>query len=143
MSYVRVSIHAVWGTKNRQPVLTKDVRAGIIEHIRANAREKGIHILAINGYTQHLHCLFHLNADRSIAKTMQLIKGESAHWINENRIVPGRFEWANEYFALSVSESVVEIVRRYIDNQEEHHRKESFAEEVSQFAREFKIENQG
>src|SRR5260221_7530327 len=119
MSYVRVWIHAVWGTKNREPVLTKEIRSRTIEHMRENAKEKGIHIDSLDGYTDHLHCLFGLNAEMTIAKAMQLMKGESAHWMNDERVTPAKFEWASEYYAVSVSESMLERVRAYINNQEE------------------------
>lgn len=133
MSYVRVWIHTVWGTKNREPLLTKEIRPRVLTHIRENARQKEIYIDRLNGYTDHLHCLLGLNADMTIAKALQLIKGESAYWMNKERIIPMRFEWADEYYAVSVSESELENVRAYIDNQEEHHRKTTFAEEVSEF----------
>lgn len=68
-------IHAVWGTKNRSPYLTNDVRIKTIQHIRENAKSKQIHIDTINGHDDHLHCLFGLNADMNISKVMQLIKG--------------------------------------------------------------------
>jgi len=82
---------------------------------------------------KHLHCLFGLNADMTIAKALQLMKGESAYWINNERISPVKFEWANEDYEVSVSESALEDVRVYIDTQEDHHRKTTFAEEVAEF----------
>lgn len=75
----------------------------------------------------------------TIAKALQLIKGESAYWMNKERIMPTRFEWADEYYAVSVSESDLENVRAYIDNQEEHHRKATFAEEVSEFLEKYNL----
>ena len=133
MSYVRVWIHAVWGTKNREPLLTKEIRPRLVSHIRENARQKQVYIDRLNGYTEHLHCLFGLNADMTIAKTLQLIKGESAYWVNKEKVTPARFEWADEYYAVSVSESALDDVRAYIDNQEEHHKKRTYAEEVEEF----------
>jgi putative transposase len=133
MSYVRVWLHAVWGTKNREHLLTKEIRPRVISHIQENGKQKEIYIDRLNGYTDHLHCLFGLNADTTIAKTLQLIKGESAYWINKEKITPTKFEWANEYYAVSVSESGLEGVRAYIDNQEEHHRKKTYAEEEDEF----------
>ena len=133
MSYVRVWIHAVWGTKNREPLLTKEIRPRMVNHIRENARQKQVYIDRLNGYTEHLHCLFGLNADMTIAKTLQLIKGESAYWVNKEKVTPARFEWADEYYAVSVSESALDDVRAYIDNQEEHHKKRTYAEEVEEF----------
>ncbi len=114
MSYVKVMIHAVWGTKRHVSVLTDDVCQKLVEHIKENAKEKQIFIDTIGGHTDHIHCLFALNADMSIAKTMQLIKGESAFWTNKQNFLKTKFEWADEYFAVSVSESVVPKVRVYI-----------------------------
>ncbi len=64
---------------------------------------------------------------------MQLTKGESSHWINKNNLCRQKFEWQNDYFAVSVSESAINKVRDYIANQEEHHKKKSFAEEFDNF----------
>jgi hypothetical protein len=68
---------------------------------------------------------------------MQLIKGESSFWINKNELTAIKFEWANEYYGVSVSESHLGRVRAYIDNQEEHHRKVSFADEYEKFMSEY------
>jgi len=143
MSYVRVWIHAVWGTKSHRPVLTKEIREQVVHHIRENARKKEIYIDRLNGYTEHLHCLFGLNADMSVAKSLQLMKGECAYWINKEKVTPAKFEWADEYYAVSVSESALGSVRTYIDNQESHHTKAPFAEEVVALVREYNLGNQG
>jgi REP element-mobilizing transposase RayT len=143
MSYVKVWIHAVWGTKNREPFLTKDIRKRTVAHIRENAKQKGIYIDSLDGYLEHLHCLFGLNADMPIAKALQLMKGESAHWMNEMQSTPLRFEWANEYYAVSVSESLLVQVRRYIDKQEDHHKKETYADEVEEFLRMYRFDGHG
>ena len=143
MSYVRVWIHAVWGTKNRERLLTKEIRPRVVSHIRENARQKQVYIDRLNGYTEHLHCLFGLNADMTIAKTLQLMKGESAYWINREKIALVKFEWANEYYAVSVSESTLEDVGAYIDNQEEHHKKTLFAEEVEEFLQKYNFSRHG
>lgn len=64
---------------------------------------------------------------------MQLIKGEASYWINKNKITKSKFEWAEEYFAVSVSESHVDTVREYIKNQEEHHKKKTWQDEYTEF----------
>ncbi len=143
MSYVKVWIHAVWGTKNHDKILTKDVRKILFQHIRDNAKEKGLYIDFVNGYLDHVHCLFTLNADLSISKTLQLIKGEASFWANDKNIVRPKLKWADEYFAVSVSESIVDKVREYIKNQEEHHRTMSFKEEYDKFIKKFGLESQG
>ncbi|MDP2387476.1 MAG: IS200/IS605 family transposase [Bacteroidota bacterium] len=137
MAHVKIWIHAVWGTKNRHRYLTKEIREKVISHIKQNAKQKGIYIDSVNGYDEHLHCLLSLNADISIAKAMQLIKGESAFWINKEKITSTKFEWAVEYYAASVSESVLPKVRAYIKNQEEHHKKTTFQEEYEEFIKNY------
>lgn len=94
MPYVKVYIHFVWSTKNREPFLnTKELRLKVWQHIRENAREKEIFIDFINGYAEHCHCLISLGVDQTIQKTMQLLKGESAYWINKNQLTGSKFEW--------------------------------------------------
>ncbi|MBO9620010.1 MAG: IS200/IS605 family transposase [Niabella sp.] len=129
MPFVKVYLHFVWSTKNRYPFLnSKDLRMKVWDHIRENAKQKGIFIDTINGYSDHCHCLVSLGVDQPIQKTMQLIKGDSSFWINKNELTPKKFEWQDEYFVSSVSESILDKVRAYIKNQEEHHRKKSISE---------------
>jgi putative transposase len=84
-----------------------------------------------------------LGKEQNVSKIVQLIKGESSLWINKSGFDGGRFEWQDDYFAVSVSESQVEAVKEYIDNQEEHHRKKSFAEEVEEFIKRYGFERLG
>ena len=133
MPYLKIWIHLIWATKNREPVLRKELRQKVFTHIRENAREKGIHLDFINGYIDHVHALVSLNGEQSIGKVAQMLKGESSHWINAEQLTMGRFEWQEEYLALSVSESLVDKVREYIKKQEEHHKNRSFGEEYQEF----------
>jgi len=137
MAFVKIWIPAVWGTKNREPVLEKGIFESVCDHIKENGKLKGIFIECVNAYSDHLHCLMLLNADMSISKQMQLIKGESSFWINKNKIVKGHFEWADEYFASSVSEDKLDIVKAYILNQQEHHKKVTFKDEYEKFLKHF------
>lgn len=102
-----------------------------------NAKEKGIYIDFINGYTDHCHCLISLGSDQNISKIMQLIKGESTNWFNKQEFIEDKFQWQEEYFAVSVSESIVDKVRNYIKNQEVHHSKKSFQEEYLELIKKF------
>jgi len=141
MPFLKVYIHFVWSTKNRVPYLdSKELRQKVWNHIRENAKEKGIFIDFINGYNDHCHCLISLGVDQTIQKVMQLIKGESSFWINKQGLTQQKFEWQDEYFAVSVSESVLEKVRNYIKNQEEHHLKKSFQIEYDEFMSKYKFE---
>ncbi|TKK68071.1 transposase [Ilyomonas limi] len=141
MSYIKIWIHAVWGTKNRLPLLKEPVLSQVCKHILDNAKEKGIYINTINGYDEHLHILMLLKHDCSISKQMQLLNGESAFWINKNSVTKANFEWADKYFAASVSDDKIDKVRAYICNQQEHHKRYTFAEEYKLFLRGIGYEN--
>jgi putative transposase len=86
--------------------------------------------------------LISLGVDQTIQKVVQLIKGESSFWINNNKLCQEKFEWQDEYFAVSVSESMVDTVRNYIKNQEEHHSKQTFLEEYKEFMAKYKFEKE-
>ncbi len=105
----------------------------ILEHIRANARGKAIFIDHINCHVDHVHCLLSLGIDQNLSKVVQLIKGESSHWINKQNLFQQGFAWQDEYFAVSVSESVLDRVRSYINCQDDHHRKKTFQQEYDEF----------
>ena len=134
MPFIKVYIHFVWSTKNRVPYLdTLELRQEVWRHIKENGLKKGIYVDFVNGYSDHCHCLVSLGADQSIQKVMQLIKGESSYWINQQKMILDKFEWQDEYFAVSVSESMIDTVRNYIKNQESHHGKKTFQEEYDEF----------
>jgi putative transposase len=111
-----------------------ELRRRICSHITENAANKSIRLDSVNGSTDHLHALISLGSDQTIAKIAQLLKGESSHWVNKENLGRFKFEWQDDYFAESVSWSALSSIRTYIANQEEHHRKKSFAEEFGEFA---------
>jgi putative transposase len=137
MSFVKIWVHIVFATKDRQPVLEQSFRYHIFNHIAENCKEKDIFLQTINGYVDHVHCLISLGKDQTIAKVMQSIKGESSYWINKNELTSKKFNWQDDYFAVSVSESQVPVVMGYIKNQEKHHAKKTFEEEVNEFMKNY------
>ena len=139
MSYSKIMVHSVWGTKFRSSLLTNEVLGKVCNHIKENARKQKIFIDTINGHLDHLHCLAELNRELSISKQMQLIKGESSHWVNTNGLLPGTFSWAEDYYAVSVGEDELDWVRAYIQNQQEHHRKLTFQDEWESLMKRFRL----
>ena len=138
MSWARIWIHMVFCTKNRIPFLqTKDNRRKMFQHIKTNAQTKNIWLDSVNGYKEHAHCLISLGKEQNISKIAQLIKGESSFWINRSGLLNRKFTWQDDYWAVGVSESHLEAVRRYIHSQEEHHRKVSFKEEIDEFMKKY------
>jgi len=137
MAYIKIWVHFVWTTKKRQPLLTKNVKSKAIAHIKENAIKKDIYIDSIGGGKEHLHILISLGAKQSVSEIAQLIKGEVSFWINSENLIKGKFEWQDKYFAVSISESILPKVRKYIRNQEEHHRVKPFSEEYDEFMRKY------
>ncbi|MCH8233847.1 MAG: IS200/IS605 family transposase [Bacteroidetes bacterium] len=137
MPFVKIWVHAVWTTKNKETLLAKTIRQAVFEHIHQNALNKDILMDIVNGYSEHVHCLFRLKNDQTISKVMQLIKGESSFWINQQKLMKSKFQWQDEYFAVSVSESQVNTVRKYIQIQEEHHKKKTFMQEYEEFIQKY------
>jgi REP element-mobilizing transposase RayT len=88
----------------------------------------------------HVHTLIDLPTNKSIEDVVKLVKGDSSHWINENRLLRGRFGWSRGYGAFSVSHSDVEKVASYIARQEEHHRRKSFSAEFELFIKKYGLE---
>ena len=133
MPFVKIWIHAVWATKSRNKILDKELRPTLFDHIHQNALKKDIFMEVVNGHLDHVHCLFRLKNDQNISKVMQFIKGESSFWANRMGGLKSKLEWQDEYFAVSISESQVNAVKKYIQNQEEHHMNKTFQQEYNTF----------
>jgi REP element-mobilizing transposase RayT len=112
---------------------TPELRDNVWQHIRENAKQKGIYIDFIGGHKDHCHCLVSLGVEQILKDLAQLIKGESSFWINKNKLCESHFNWQNDYFVVSVSESLIDSTRNYIKNQEEHHKTKSFEDEYNDF----------
>src|SRR5689334_13776755 len=134
-TYTRLRYHIVFGTKHRLPLITPDVRDDLYRYLGGILARHGGILLAAGGMPDHVHLLAGLDTTRSMADVMQRVKANSSRWLNEcgNRATP--FSWQVGYGAFSVSESQMQVVRRYIAKQEEHHRKVSFQDELKAILR--------
>jgi putative transposase len=130
MSYIRIWVHCVWTTNKRIPYLNDEIRDKVIYHIRDNAIQKGIYIDHINGHNEHLHSLISLGGKQTISDIMQKIKGESSYWINKNNLTKLKFEWQDYFYSVSIGMPQLDSLRKYIRNQEQRHKKNSFEEEL-------------
>jgi REP element-mobilizing transposase RayT len=140
MSYLRIWLHCVWTTNNRIPYLRDEIMEEVISHIRNNANLKGIYIDHINGYHEHLHALISLDSKQTVSEIMQKIKGESSFWINKNKLTRLKFQWQDDFYSVSIGMSQLDNLRKYIRNQEEHHQKISFQEELDSIIEEYKLQ---
>jgi len=126
-------IHFIWSTKNRERIISNELKPLLLSHIKENSIAKGIFIDCLNCVEDHIHLLVSLGTEQTISKVAMLMKGESSFWVNKQKIINCKFEWQDEYIALSVSESGISKVQQYIANQEEHHRKKTFTQEYEEF----------
>lgn len=141
MPFTKILIHAVWATKDRKPLMNKENKDALCQHIREYAKSKSIYLLNVNGWLDHLHCLISMSSDQNIATVMGLIKGESSFWANKNLNFTEKFGWQDDYFAVSIGESQLQILNDYIDNQEEHHKKKTFQQEYAEFIKKYDFED--
>ncbi|HET9135822.1 MAG TPA: IS200/IS605 family transposase [Candidatus Kapabacteria bacterium] len=127
--YISNHIHFVFATKYRRPCLTPDIRDRLWQFIGGIARNNDMEPLAIGGYDDHCHALVSIPASMPLSKAVQLLKGGSSRWISITFEELPDFKWQSTYGAFSVSASQIDKVVQYINNQEEHHKKQSFENE--------------
>jgi len=139
-TYTNILIHALFSTKDRQPWLTPEIRDETFCYLGGTINEMGGQSLLVNGPRDHVHMLFVQPRTLSIAALMEKVKSHSSGWVKERWPNQRHFAWQTGYAAFSVSKSHVEQVERYIENQEEHHRKISFQEEVVAFLKKQGVE---
>ena len=139
-SYSRVWLHLVWATLERRPLLTKPAAAKLSAHLHDYAKAKGISMKINFVNSDHVHALIDLPTNLCIEDMMQLFKGSSSHWINEQNLIAGKFGWGRGYGVFSVSESGVSEVCAYIADQEEHHQRRDFAGELKLFVQRYRLE---
>jgi hypothetical protein len=102
-------------------------------------RNDGTYPLAVGGWMDHIHVFFELPTSMSVSDQMRMLKASSSKWINDNKLVKGKFSWQEGFGAFSYSRSQRDSVIRYIMNQEAHHRVTTFREEYLTFLKQFDI----
>jgi len=126
-SYYNVWIHAVFATKDRQELITPDLEEDLYPFLFAEFKELGCKLKIVNGLSDHIHCLFMLDAQKSYAAVMKQIKGASSYYINHQNLINEKFSWQKGYAVFSVSNSEVDKICDYIKKQKLKH--ESLEEE--------------
>lgn len=138
MSHTHFLYHIVFATKERLPIIEKDWRSETHAYLGGIEKNfEGVPI-EINGVADHVHLLVRLQPKFAFSDFMRELKASSSKWIRQNHC--SKFAWQSRYGAFTVSESQVEKVRRYIRNQEAHHRKFDLAEEYTALLEAHKIE---
>ena len=129
-SLVRNLVHLVFSTKHRQPWLPDDVRERLFAYQAGIFTQWESPSIVIGGVDDHIHALFSLSKNHALKKIVEEVKKGSSKWMKVDGTKNAGFHWQNGYAGFSVSESNVSKVRRYIQNQREHHRKITFQEEL-------------
>ena len=132
-SYNKIWIHAIWATKERQPLIKPEIERTLYEFLSNQLKELGCRVRIINGMSEHIHCFFLQNPNKPITDIIKQLKGSSSHYINQQNLTADKFAWQTGYAAYSVSESGIEKVYDYIRNQKQHHQKRTFQTEIDQF----------
>jgi putative transposase len=138
-SYTSLFVHIIFSTHNREPLLKSAWRERLFAYMGGIARENRIKAVSIGGVMDHVHMLLLVPASIPVAKAVQLVKGGSSKWLNENSSLKN-FAWQEGYGAFSISASQVSEVVAYIAGQEEHHRIKTFQEEYPSFLKEYQVE---
>lgn len=122
-TYTQIHIHFVFAVKFREALIGSSWKESLYKYMTGTIQNNNHKLLAINGTADHIHILVGLRPSQSISDLMKDVKQSSTKWINENKLVNGRFAWQEGYGAFSNSKSQVSQVIKYINNQEEHHKK--------------------
>jgi putative transposase len=129
-SLVKNLIHLVYSTKQRQRWIGQAHRDGLFAYQAGIYREWDSPALLIGGVEDHVHSLFALSKNHPLKKIVEEVKKGSSKWMKSDGPKNPDFHWQAGYGAFSVSQSNLEEVRRYIENQEEHHRRMTFQDEL-------------
>ena len=139
-TYTQIHIHVVFAVQNRISLIQKEWQDRLYQYIIAIIQNHGHKVLSIGGTSNHIHILFGFRPVQSISDLMQNVKRNSSEWINKENLVTGRFSWQEGYGAFSYSKSQIPQVIRYIENQEQHHGKQTFLEEYKKILNDFGLE---
>jgi REP element-mobilizing transposase RayT len=128
-TYTQLNIHAVFSVKGRENLLSANIRTTLFPYLSGILKNANNFPLAVNGYKDHVHVLFELDPTFAISDVLKKLKANSSKWVNDQKLMPGKFYWQEGYAAFSYSRSQRNDVIRYIMNQEQHHKTSTFREE--------------
>lgn len=139
-TFTNLLTHIIFSTKDRAPIIEVELKPELHAYLGGMVREIKGKAYSINGTIDHVHLLVSLPPTLALSEAMKVIKANSSRWVSGKWSGRKNFGWQTGYGAFSVSRSNVATVIRYIDNQEEHHRKMTFKEEFLEFLSKHGIE---
>ena len=138
-TYHQIYLQTVFAVKYRKAVLDKAWRSKLQGVIGSLINETGCKTIIVNGVADHMHCFLGLKPVVSVSELMKTVKAKSSKYINDHILTKERFEWQEGYGVFSYRQRDADQIYKYIQNQEEHHRKQSFMEEYLDLLKEFEI----
>lgn len=135
-----LSAHIVFSTKGRHPWLSDDIRARVWAYQSRVLQNLECHSITVGGVHDHVHALCHLTKKHAPMKVLEVLKKDSSKFVKTLRADLAAFHWQDGYGLFSVSPSHFEAVRGYILRQEEHHRKETFQDELRRILKKYAVE---
>ena len=121
MSFWRTYYHLVWSTKDREPLINERAERILFGYLNSKAAELGVHVYAINGWIDHIHMVVSVPPKLAVAQVVKRLKGSSSHYLNTLDLLPEPFAWQRGYGVFSLGESQLDRAVAYVDNQKEHH----------------------
>ncbi len=139
-TFSQLYIQIVFAVKGRENLISNSWNKRLHEYIAGIIKGKNQKPIIVNGMPDHIHAFIGLRPAMPVADLVRDIKNNSTNFINDHQLVQGKFSWQEGYGAFSYSHSHIDNVYKYIQNQEEHHKKKTFKEEYLDFMKKFKIE---
>ena len=139
-SLSKLYTHIVFHTKHNQDLIKADIENELYAYFGGILKENKSVPIAINGIENHVHILCIMSKNIALADLLKELKRSSSHWIKTKGVDYMDFAWQGGYGGFSVSQSKVEVVKRYIENQKEHHKTETFKDEYLRFLKEYDID---
>jgi putative transposase len=138
-TYHQIYLQTVFAVKYRNAVLDVAWRSKLQGVIGNLINETGCKTIIVNGVEDHMHCFLGLKPVVSVSELMKTVKAKSSKYINDHNLTRERFEWQEGYGVFSYRQRDIDQIYKYIQNQEEHHRKKSLREEYLELLKEFEI----
>ena len=138
-TYSQIYIQTVFAVDGRLSLIRPDFKEELYKYITGIVRSKKQKLIAINGMSDHVHILIGLKPAMALADLVRDIKADSSDFINRKKWIRGRFCWQEGYGAFSYGHSQLDTIIRYIQNQEQHHRRRSFKDEYLAWLKKFEV----
>lgn len=139
-TYSQIHLQLVFAVKNREALIEKNWKERLHAYITGIVQNQSHKMLSINSMPDHIHILIGYKPAQSLPDLLEEIKTSSNSFVKQERFSKYKFEWQKGYGAFSYSRSQISAVAKYIENQEEHHKKRTFREEYLDLLKKFEVE---